>query len=276
MASSTGPNLGLQHSWTLGENGWNIGMDANLKKLDTVVALSVLGTANDQTGTDTAGDRYIVGSSPAGEFAAATAGDIAVYDGSVWAFYTPAVGWLLVDAGSSNSLLKWTGSAWNLVGDGGGGDAMPAGAVTWFAADAPPAGFLACDGAAVSRTTYAGLFAVVGETHGAGDGSTTFNLPDLRGEFVRGWDNGRGVDSGRTFGAAQADAMQGHGHLIGKRLYGDTAGSKATLCGLLWDDIYGSDSEVVEAPVSDGTNGTPRTAAETRPRNVALLACIKY
>lgn len=57
---------------------------------------------------------------------------------------------------------------------------VPVGTLLDFAGSAAPSGFLLCDGSAVSRTTYAGLFAVVGTTWGAGDGSTTFNVPDLR------------------------------------------------------------------------------------------------
>jgi microcystin-dependent protein len=58
---------------------------------------------------------------------------------------------------------------------------MPVGAMCpWFGSGAVPAGFLECDGSAVSRTTYAGLFGIIGTTYGAGDGSSTFNLPDLR------------------------------------------------------------------------------------------------
>jgi hypothetical protein len=66
----------------------------------------------------------------------------------------------------------------------------PTGSVIWYAANAAPTGYLEADGAAVSRTTYAALFTAIGTTFGAGDGSTTFNLPDLRGEFIRGWDDG--------------------------------------------------------------------------------------
>lgn len=63
---------------------------------------------------------------------------------------------------------------------------MEAGIITTFAGSTPPAGWLPCDGSAVSRTDYATLFAVVGTTYGAGDGSTTFNLPDLSGRVVIG------------------------------------------------------------------------------------------
>ena len=67
-----------------------------------------------------------------------------------------------------------------------------------------PLGFLKCDGSAISRTDFSRLFSVIGTTYGAGNGSTTFNLPDLRGEFLRGFDDGRTVDSGRVIGTAQS------------------------------------------------------------------------
>lgn len=86
------------------------------------------------------------------------------------------------------------------------------GAIVQFGGDTAPTGWLECDGSAVSRTTYADLFAAIGTHWGSGDGSTTFNLPDYRGEFPRGWDNGRGVDAGRAIGSAQAAAFAEHLH----------------------------------------------------------------
>ena len=90
--------------------------------------------------------------------------------------------------------------------------AVPSGTVHLFATTTAPSGYLECDGSAVSRTTYADLFAVIGTTWGAGNGSTTFNLPDLRGEFVRGWDNSKGTDSGRSFASSQTDSNKQHNH----------------------------------------------------------------
>lgn len=74
---------------------------------------------------------------------------------------------------------------------------IPPGSVITTAATSAPSGWLLCSGAAVSRTTYAALFAVIGTTYGAGDGSTTFNLPDLRGRVAAGLDNMGGTDAGR-------------------------------------------------------------------------------
>ena len=90
--------------------------------------------------------------------------------------------------------------------------AVPSGTVHLFATTTAPTGYLECDGSAVSRTTYADLFAIIGTTWGAGNGSSTFNLPDLRGEFVRGWDNGRNIDSSRSFASSQTDSNKEHNH----------------------------------------------------------------
>lgn len=81
-----------------------------------------------------------------------------------------------------------------------------------FASDTVPDNYLECDGAAVSRATYAELYAVIGDSFGAGDGSTTFNLPDLRGSTIRGSDEGRGVDVGRARGSSQLGQVGAHTH----------------------------------------------------------------
>lgn len=160
----------------------------------------------------------------------------------------------------------------------------PPGALAAFARNTAPAGWLKANGAAVSRTTYAALFAAAGTTFGAGDGSTTFNLPDLRGEFIRGWDDGRGVDSGRAFGSTQTDAMQGHRHLVREQDNQQVIGSSLNAAGggpgtvAANTDHAGINRGNVEARdlISNGANGTPRTADETRPRNVAPLVCVKF
>jgi microcystin-dependent protein len=144
---------------------------------------------------------------------------------------------------------------------------LPPGAVVPFAMNTAPTGWLKANGAAVSRTTYAALFSAIGTTFGSGDGSTTFNVPELRAEFVRGWDDSRGVDSGRVFGSAQLDAFQGHIHAVPRATSTTAAGAAA--------GSAASGNLDTGSPLTDGVNGTPRTAAETRPRNIALLYCIK-
>jgi len=155
---------------------------------------------------------------------------------------------------------------------------VPAGAVQAFARNTAPTSWLKADGAAVSRTTYATLFAAIGTTFGAGDGSTTFNLPDLRGEFLRGWDDGRGVDSGRIFGSAQGDAIRNITGVITDirvRLNGIFTASGA------FSGVTGAtsgDANAGSAPTADFTFDASQqvpTAGENRPRNMALLYCIK-
>lgn len=136
---------------------------------------------------------------------------------------------------------------------------QPAGNVAWTARATAPSGWLVADGSAVSRTTYAALFSAIGSLYGAGNGTTTFNLPDLRGEFVRGADMGRGVDVGRAIGSAQGQAIQSHTHGGVPVLQADVdRGSSGSAFSL--DDIGQTAS----------TGGT-----ETRPRNIALVPIIK-
>lgn len=91
-------------------------------------------------------------------------------------------------------------------------EAQPVGMIAPFAMPIAPNGWLACDGAAVSRNSYAKLFAAIGTSWGAGDGHSTFNVPDFRGMFLRGFDNGRGIDSGRNFASYQDSDNKSHSH----------------------------------------------------------------
>lgn len=91
---------------------------------------------------------------------------------------------------------------------------VPTGSTQMFAGTSAPRGWLIADGSAVSRTTYATLFSVIGATYGAGNGSTTFNLPDLRGVVVRGVDRGRGLDPSRVQGSYQGDLFASHNHPV--------------------------------------------------------------
>jgi phage-related tail fiber protein len=159
-------------------------------------------------------------------------------------------------------------------------DLTPAGTVIWTARTTAPTGYLKANGAAISRTTYATLFSAIGTTYGVGDGSTTFNLPDLRGEFIRGWDDARGVDPGRNLGSAQAQDYLSHSHPITDPGHSHTVISDVT---------QGSDASSFYTPngvsafrpmptslVSTGITATNNNGGtETRPRNIALLGCIK-
>lgn len=146
------------------------------------------------------------------------------------------------------------------------------GQVGFFAMTTPPAGWLKADGAAVSRTTYAALFSAIGTTYGAGNGVSTFNLPQLGGEFIRCLDNGRGVDAGRVIGSAQAAYVPP----IPRDGWGTSGSAPGSITrGRL---LVGSGgSEAVETLESIRAAGGDQTlTGDIRPRNVALLACIKY
>ncbi len=141
---------------------------------------------------------------------------------------------------------------------------VPSGAVMAFAMNSAPSGWLAANGAAISRTTYSVLFGLIGVTYGGGDGVTTFNLPDLRGYFVRGAGiNANGTASG-TFAANQDDSIRDHTHTWRYDGLGRAAG------GVVTNNANGSGGGIYDIGMTAGTAGP-----ETRPKNIAMLYCIK-
>lgn len=146
------------------------------------------------------------------------------------------------------------------------------GMIAAFARTTAPTGWLACNGSAVSRTTYANLFAAIGTTYGVGDGSTTFNLPDCRGVFLRG--HGSQTISGIVYtgaqGTTQGDQVQGHIHTNQGAQLCVTTGATLAAGG----NFGFAALPTISNPVTDGANGTPRTGSETRPANISVLYCI--
>ena len=166
---------------------------------------------------------------------------------------------------------------WRTIGSYTGYASVSVGNVGYHANSTPPTGTLERNGAAVSRTTYAALFAKIGTTYGAGDGSTTFNLPDDRGLFDRSWDHGRGVDSGRSLGSYQSYAVPletGAASII-------TPTTSDTTNGPLYVHNIGS---TFAAGGSNGRYATltynnslaVNTASESRPSNRAYLSVIHF
>ena len=167
----------------------------------------------------------------------------------------------------------------------------PAGTIITVAKNTAPTEYLKANGALVSRTTYSALFAAIGTTFGAGDGSTTFALPDLRGYFPRGWDDGRGIDTGRVFGSLQADAYLNHSHTASETSAGAHTHNIAASINAGANDFG---VNISANSVTPGVGGLANTssagehthtitvaasttgATETRPKNIALLYCIKY
>ena len=147
------------------------------------------------------------------------------------------------------------------VNNSSGNSLLPLpGTVIFFASTTTPSGWIKCNGASLNTTTYAALFAITGYTFG-GSGAS-FNVPDLRGEFVRGWDDARGIDSGRAFGGAQNATQIG----------GSTSFSHSVR--LADADPDTNTNQVLYQITNNATTNRPNY--RVRPRNIALLACIKF
>lgn len=190
----------------------------------------------------------------------------------------------------------------------------PPGSIIAFAGQTSPDGWFVCDGSLKDRNTYSNLYSIIGTTFGVGDGSTTFNLPDLRGEFIRGWDNGAGVDSGRAFGSNQDDELKSHTHTGSTDTSGSHSHSGSTDDAGVHNHAYSDTFRTVDVnsgqsgdneTIQDGTQSANRATSydgshshavtiesggshshavtidesggtETRPRNVALNYIIKF
>lgn len=157
------------------------------------------------------------------------------------------------------------------------------GEIRTYAMGLAPTGFVKANGASLDTTVYAALFANIGYQFG-GSGPN-FNVPDLRGEFDRGWDDGRGIDPGRVFGSLQLGGIQSHGHagtaladgyhnhgIAGQIPGGGTPSLQRLSNGGSGVSFFVSNNGEHTHVLSIGATG----GSETRPRNVALLKCIRY
>ena len=144
---------------------------------------------------------------------------------------------------------------------------LPAGiTIEWRSPDVPEWA-IENDGSTLNRQNYRRVFDALGETYGVGDGTTTFLIPDDRGEFKRGWDNGRGVDAGRTFGSSQSDDFSSHNH-------GSVDSSKNDVAVRNYADggDYGSTrSSSLDYTYAYDAVTTLSGGSETRPRNLATI-----
>jgi len=204
--------------------------------------------------------------------------------------YLHAMGDTAINTPQVNEILTYDGVNWiNAAAQGGGQDALTGTVIIW-SADTAPQGYLECNGSLLNRVTYSTLFNIIGTTYGAGDGATTFRLPDLRGEFIRGWDNGRGIDTFRGLGSNQNDAIR---NITGQ--IGHPSNTSTPYDGLFLQSHVPSTGVLKTIPgtyqeqTATGavlTNLTGRlnfdaslvvpTASENRPRNVAMMYCIKF
>jgi len=179
---------------------------------------------------------------------------------------------------------------------------LPAGLIVAYGGVTVPSGWLKCDGAAVSRGAFPALFAAIGTNWGSGDGSTTFNLPDLRGRFPRGVDHGAGRDPGAAGRTASADggstgdnvgsvqgsqfrshnhevADPGHAHAQGVTTFTATCGTTSVNLADLFTDA-GTNACTFPQGINTGSTTTGLTTqdaggGETRPVNVYVEYIIK-
>ena len=157
---------------------------------------------------------------------------------------------------------------------------VPSGMIMPFGGSSAPTGFLSCDGSAISRTTYSTLFTAIATTWGVGDGSNTFNIPDLRAMFLRGTgthgtaDMAKGTDfSAPAVGTIENDQMQDHKHqtIMSPGTSYQTYSSYA-----IGNNAYATTYNFnTTAPQAINSQGTPRTGDETRPVNASVLYVIK-
>ncbi len=224
---------------------------------------------------------------------------------------TTGVTQVCVETGNDGYIRHGTAAA---INNFLGNPAPPVGAIIMYGGSGSPTGWLQCNGATLSRTTYAALFAVIGETYGAGNGTTTFKMPDFGGIFPRGVGssselsnaNGIAFGFGTSLGDYQNDKFQGHKvqTVMGSHYHnvygassfnagkGLTEGSCYAVAGCIGSSGRGyktnlwSGAQIIQnrdlgtktstTPITDGTSGTPRTGAETNPANLVITFIIKY
>lgn len=168
---------------------------------------------------------------------------------------------------------------------------LPAGIVLPFAGNTVPGGYLLCDGAQVSRTNFAALFAAIGTAHGNGNGATTFHLPDYRGRFLRGVDGTAGADpdkatrsamnaggnTANAVGSVQADAYLSHTHLQNAHSHSQAISNSSGATATIVQGYIGT------APIAANPTNISSTVAvnqnsggsETRPKNANVNYIIK-
>ena len=145
----------------------------------------------------------------------------------------------------------------------------PAGTIIATGSLTPPNGYLYCDGSAISRSDYSELFSAIGTTYGTGNGTTTFNIPDLRGIFARGAGSQTigSITYSATIGTKQNDQMQGHTHTPNATQQASNGtGGVFNFPGT----VNNGAGVTFSGPSNDGTNGNPRTGGETRPANQSV------
>jgi microcystin-dependent protein len=157
------------------------------------------------------------------------------------------------------------------------GFVTPVGSINAYGGSTAPAGWLLCNGTNYSRTVYSDLFAIIGTTYG-NNSANDFKVPDMRGIFARGvgtngvLTNANGAAFSGTLGTYQNDSFQGHWHNTPLGVSTNTAGGAGIYYKVWYND---NPTTTVQGAITDGTNGVPRTGAETSPASIGVNYIIK-
>ena len=224
----------------------------------------------------------------AGDIVMAGTGALKLPNGTTAQRPTAATGQIRFNS-TTTEFEGYNGSAW-----GGLASGVPVGTILAHAANTPPTGFLECNGSNISRSTYATLFSTISTTFGVGDGSSTFALPDLRGQFIRGWANTGSTDASRVFGSTQTDQNKNHTHTTdstsltgGIRKISEGFGAGGSATGVFTKTADGNNTITGSSSTSpvggvdfDGTHthtiSSSGGGTEARPTNLALMYIIKF
>ena len=224
----------------------------------------------------------------AGDIVMAGTGALKLPNGTTAQRPTAATGQIRFNS-TTTEFEGYNGSAW-----GGLASGVPVDTILAHAANTPPTGFLECNGSNISRSTYATLFSAISTTFGVGDGSSTFALPDLRGQFIRGWANTGSTDASRVFGSTQTDQNKNHTNTTdstsltgGIRKISEGFGAGGSATGVFTKTADGNNTITGSSSTSpvggvdfDGTHthtiSSSGGGTEARPTNLALMYIIKF
>lgn len=268
----------------------------NIKSsIETFINITLLGADNLQTGsvgTDQLASTSVTTAKIANAAVTAAKLSSSPSDDTLRAVTTNAI----QDASVTNAKIAANAIDFSLLIAAVQQSLCPSGSILTYGGVNFPSGWLNCDGSAISRTTFSDLFTAIGTAFGSGDGTTTFNIPDFRGRFLRGLNGGAGRDPGASsrtamasggnvgdnIGTVQDSGVVQHTHTIGaKSPTTAIVGTTSVLSGIstssgsntaIGDNSGGSSIATLTIPTVTGTTGTD---TETRPLNAAVNYIIK-
>lgn len=266
---------------------WDVPLNANFGVIDT--ALGSTATISSSTSTTLSSAQYqcmrlllngTLGADINISIPSGVSGSWVIYNATTDASAAvPCYAYITTTAGGANLIDAPRGATISIYSDGTNvyliGNYTPAGSIIAWGGTTAPSGYVACDGTAISRSTYSALFKAIGTTWGSGNGTTTFNTPNLQGYFLRG--SGTSTydpSSPRAVGTGQADSFKSHTHTDSGHNHSYNYFNTGSIAGA--GSSYTLPTSYTAASTGTGYANIQNTGgAETRPVNVAVLYCIK-